>query len=33
VKGAGAMAPAQALDARSFLNAVSGELLSWRELD
>jgi hypothetical protein len=30
VGGSGAMAPAQALDAASFLDAVSGELLTWR---
>ena len=28
---AGAMAPAQALEPRSFLSAVSGELLSWQD--
>lgn len=33
VEGAGAMAPAQALDPETFLNAVSGELLSWKVLD
>jgi short subunit dehydrogenase-like uncharacterized protein len=30
VSGAGAMAPAQALDPSTFLDAVSGELLTWR---
>jgi short subunit dehydrogenase-like uncharacterized protein len=29
VSGSGAMAPAQALDPTEFLNAVSGELLTW----
>jgi short subunit dehydrogenase-like uncharacterized protein len=33
VEGAGAMAPAQALEPEGFLNAVSGELLSWSVLD
>jgi short subunit dehydrogenase-like uncharacterized protein len=33
VTGSGAMAPAQALDPETFLNAVSGELLSWSVLD
>jgi short subunit dehydrogenase-like uncharacterized protein len=30
VSGSGAMAPAQALEPADFLNAVSGELLTWR---
>jgi short subunit dehydrogenase-like uncharacterized protein len=30
VSGSGAMAPAQALNPPEFLNAVSGELLTWR---
>ena len=33
VSGSGAMAPAQALNPASFLDAVSGELLSWTAFD
>jgi short subunit dehydrogenase-like uncharacterized protein len=33
VEGSGAMAPAQALEPEAFLDAVSGELLSWSVLD